>query len=148
MVVEMHTGGEPVRIAVSGYPEIVGDAILDKRRYCKENLDQLRKVLMEEPRGHKDMYGIIPVNSDIKEADMAVLFIDCKGDQVTKIVQCVSHHLRNYLGLKFIVSRHCPQTGSRINLRPIACFSSENSKFILGAGGSLPLSIIPTTATI
>jgi len=78
--VEMHTGGEPVRIAVSGYPEIVGDTILDKRRYCKENLDQLRKVLMEEPRGHKDMYGGILVNSDIKEADMAVLFIDCKGD--------------------------------------------------------------------
>ena len=78
--VEMHTGGEPVRIAVSGYPEIIGDTILDKRRYCKENLDQLRKILMEEPRGHKDMYGVIPVNSNIKEADMAVLFTHSEGD--------------------------------------------------------------------
>jgi len=78
--IEMHTRGEPVRIAVSGYSEIIGDTILDKRRYCKEKLDHLRKILMEEPRGHSNMYGVIPVNSDIKEADMAVLFIDCKGD--------------------------------------------------------------------
>ena len=76
---EMHTGGQPVRIAVSGYPDIKGDTILDKRRYVKEHLDHLRRVLMEEPRGHYDMYGVIPVATDIKEADMAALFIDTQG---------------------------------------------------------------------
>ena len=76
---EMHTGGQPVRIAVSGYPEIKGDTILDKRRYAKEHLDHLRRVLMEEPRGHYDMYGVIPVATDIKEADMAVLFTHNEG---------------------------------------------------------------------
>ena len=77
---DMHTGGEPVRIAVSGYPDnISGDTILDKRRYVKEHLDHLRKVLMQEPRGHYDMYGVIPVAADIKEADMAVLFTHNEG---------------------------------------------------------------------
>jgi len=76
---EMHTGGEPVRIAVSGYPDIIGDTILDKRRYVKENLDHLRKLLMQEPRGHYDMYGVIPVASDIRETDMAVLFMHNEG---------------------------------------------------------------------
>ena len=76
---EMHTGGEPVRIAVSGYPDITGDTILDKRRYVKENLDHLRKLLMQEPRGHNEMYGVIPVAADIKEADMAVLFMHNEG---------------------------------------------------------------------
>ena len=76
---EMHTGGEPVRIVISGYPEIKGDTILDKRRYVKEHLDHLRRVLMEEPRGHYDMYGVIPVATDMKEADMAVLFTHSEG---------------------------------------------------------------------
>ena len=75
----MRTGGEAVRIAVSGYPDIIGSTILDKRRYAKENLDHLRKLLMQEPRGHYDMYGVIPVATDIKEADMAVLFMHIGG---------------------------------------------------------------------
>ena len=57
----MHTGGEPVRIVESGYPEIIGATILDKRRYARQHLDHLRKLLMFEPRGHSDMYGVIPV---------------------------------------------------------------------------------------
>ena len=75
----MHTGGEPVRIVESGYPPIRGDTILDKRRYVKENLDHLRRVLMHEPRGHFDMYGVIPVEPDLPEADLAVLFMHNEG---------------------------------------------------------------------
>ena len=28
--IEMHTGGEPLRIITGGYPEVKGDTILDK----------------------------------------------------------------------------------------------------------------------
>ncbi|MBL8581299.1 MAG: proline racemase family protein, partial [Rhizobiaceae bacterium] len=77
--VEMHTGGEPVRIVVSGYPEIVGATILEKRRYARENLDHLRRMLMFEPRGHYDMYGVLPVEPDLPGADMAVLFTHNEG---------------------------------------------------------------------
>ena len=45
-VVDMHTGGEPVRIIVGGYPKVYGQNILEKRRYVRENLDPLRKLLM------------------------------------------------------------------------------------------------------
>ncbi len=76
---EMHTGGEPVRIVESGYPEIVGDTILAKRRYARENLDHLRRLLMFEPRGHADMYGVIPVEPSLPGADMAVLFMHNEG---------------------------------------------------------------------
>ena len=30
--IDMHTGGEPVRIITGGYPDILGETILDKRR--------------------------------------------------------------------------------------------------------------------
>jgi proline racemase len=56
--VEMHTGGEPVRIVTAGYPPVPGSTILDKRRYARDHLDHLRRMLIFEPRGHHDMYGV------------------------------------------------------------------------------------------
>ncbi|XP_043930390.1 trans-3-hydroxy-L-proline dehydratase [Protopterus annectens] len=78
-VVDMHTGGEPLRIILSGYPEIEGDTILAKRRYMRENFDHLRQVLMFEPRGHYDMYGALLVKSEIPEAHLGVLFMHNEG---------------------------------------------------------------------
>ena len=76
---EMHTGGEPVRIVTRGYPDIPGPTILDKRRYAREHLDHLRRFIMHEPRGHNDMYGVIPVEPDHPGADLAVLFCHNEG---------------------------------------------------------------------
>ena len=77
--VEMHTGGEPVRLVVKGYPPIPGETILAKRRYARERLDHLRRLLIFEPRGHFDMYGVIPVEPDLPDADLAVLFMHNEG---------------------------------------------------------------------
>jgi trans-L-3-hydroxyproline dehydratase len=77
--VEMHTGGEPVRIVTAGYPGIEGKTLLDKRRFAREQLDRFRALIMFEPRGHYDMYGVLPVKPDHPEADMAVLFIHNEG---------------------------------------------------------------------
>ncbi|MCC9623832.1 proline racemase family protein [Thalassospira sp. MA62] len=78
-VIDMHTGGEPLRIITAGYPPIPGDDILAKRRYAKQHLDHLRRFLMFEPRGHFDMYGAILVEPTLPEADLAVLFIHNEG---------------------------------------------------------------------
>ena len=78
-VLDMHTGGEPVRIVTDGYPPILGDTILAKRRYAREHLDHLRKLLMFEPRGHYDMYGVLMVEPTLPGADLAVLFMHNEG---------------------------------------------------------------------
>ncbi|XP_030200423.1 trans-L-3-hydroxyproline dehydratase [Gadus morhua] len=79
-VVDMHTGGEPLRVILSGYPaEIPGDNLLSKRRHVRENLDHLRRALMFEPRGHYDMYGALLVPSELPEADIGVLFMHNEG---------------------------------------------------------------------
>ena len=56
-----------------------GGTLLEKRRYVLKNLDHLRRALMWEPRGHKDMYGAILMEKDADEADLAVLFIHNEG---------------------------------------------------------------------
>ena len=63
-VLDMHNGGEPVRIIRHGYPPVLGATILAKRRYAREHLDHLRKLLMFELRGHYDMYGALLVRED------------------------------------------------------------------------------------
>jgi len=73
--VEMHTGGEPTRIVVDGWPRFAGRTLLDKRREAKERFDRLRRGLMLEPRGHDGMYGALLVEPDHPEADLAVLFM-------------------------------------------------------------------------
>jgi Proline racemase len=78
-VVDMHTGGEPLRIVTGGYPEIAKGTILEKRAYVRDHLDHLRKMLMFEPRGHYDMYGALLVEPDLPEADLAVLFMHNEG---------------------------------------------------------------------
>jgi trans-L-3-hydroxyproline dehydratase len=77
--VEMHTGGEPVRIVVEGYPAIEGESLLDKRRFARDHLDHLRRLLVFEPRGHFDMYGALLVEPDLPEADLGVLFMHNEG---------------------------------------------------------------------
>lgn len=78
-VVDMHTGGEPVRIVTGGYPPIPTGAILEKRAWVRANLDHLRKMLIFEPRGHYDMYGALLVEPDLPGADLAVLFMHNEG---------------------------------------------------------------------
>ncbi|HTV70345.1 MAG TPA: proline racemase family protein [Rhizobiaceae bacterium] len=77
--IDMHTGGEPLRIVTGGYPAIPKGAILEKRAYVRENLDHLRRLLIFEPRGHYDMYGAILVEPDLPGADLAVLFMHNEG---------------------------------------------------------------------
>jgi trans-L-3-hydroxyproline dehydratase len=75
--VEMHTGGEPLRVFVSGLPHIEGETVLEKRRYFRKHFDHIRKSTMWEPRGHADMYGALITPS--VDADLDVFFLHNEG---------------------------------------------------------------------
>ena len=75
--IDMHTGGEPLRVVVDGLPPIEGRTVLEKRRYFREHYDHLRTGLMWEPRGHADMYGAVITPS--ADADFDVFFIHNEG---------------------------------------------------------------------
>lgn len=78
-IVDMHTGGEPVRIVTGGYPDIPAGTILQKRAWVRNHADHLRRLLMFEPRGHADMYGALLVEPELPSADLAVLFMHNEG---------------------------------------------------------------------
>jgi trans-L-3-hydroxyproline dehydratase len=77
--IDMHTGGEPLRILVEGYPEIPGSTILEKRKYFRDQLDHIRKGVMWEPRGHADMYGAVITEPCSEDADFGCFFLHNEG---------------------------------------------------------------------
>ena len=78
-VIDSHTGGEPFRVLVGGLPEIPGETVLERRRYAMEHLDDLRRILMWEPRGHADMYGGWIGSPVADGSDLSVLFLHNDG---------------------------------------------------------------------
>lgn len=77
--IDAHAAGEPLRIVTSGWPELPGKTILERRRFMQQHYDALRKALMWEPRGHRDMYGAIVTPAVTPEADLGVLFMHNEG---------------------------------------------------------------------
>ena len=75
--IDLHTGGEPLRVVLSGLPPLEGNTVLEKRRCFRERYDHLRTGLMFEPRGHADMYGAVLTGSTT--ADFDVFFLHNEG---------------------------------------------------------------------
>ena len=77
--VDYHTAGEPFRIVTAGVPPLEGQTILEKRRFAAERLDDVRRLLVFEPRGHADMYGCFVTEPEDDGADLGVVFFHNAG---------------------------------------------------------------------
>lgn len=75
-VIYTHTEGEPTCIIHSGINYPFGSDILAKRRFLERHYDWLRRALMQEPRGHRDMYGVFLTPPSSPEADAGMIWID------------------------------------------------------------------------
>ena len=73
--VDYHTAGEPFRIVPELPFVIPGSTVLERRQNAPAGeADVLRRLLVNEPRGHADMYGGFIVPADDDGADFGVLF--------------------------------------------------------------------------
>jgi proline racemase len=77
--IDAHAAGEPLRLIVEGYPTPKGRTILEKRAWVKAHADWARRSLMQEPRGHLDMYGAVLTEPVTAEADAGILFMHNAG---------------------------------------------------------------------
>lgn len=66
-------------MVTAGIPCILGNSMREKREWVIKNQDNVRKMLMWEPRGHGDMVGAIITESTSKDADIGVIFMDAGG---------------------------------------------------------------------
>ena len=77
--VDSHTEGMPTRVITGGIGVIPGDTMAARREYFVEHLDHIRKLLVNEPRGHAAMSGAILQPPTRPDADWGVLYIEVSG---------------------------------------------------------------------
>lgn len=98
--IDTHTVGEVTRIVIEGFPEILGNTMMEKKNFVMENYDHIRKLLMNEPRGHRDMFGAILVEPSNKQCDIGVIFMDsgsylnmCGHGTIGTVTMCLNKGL-------------------------------------------------------
>jgi proline racemase len=77
--VDSHTEGMPTRVIVGGVGVIPGSTMEERRQWFMANSDDLRLLLMNEPRGHSAMSGAILQPPTRQDADFGVLYIEVSG---------------------------------------------------------------------
>ncbi|MER7814619.1 proline racemase family protein [Streptomyces sp. NPDC096153] len=77
--VDSHTEGMPTRVITGGVGVVPGATMAERRLHFAEHLDDVRTLLMYEPRGHSAMSGAILQPPTRPEADHGVLFIEVSG---------------------------------------------------------------------
>ncbi|MCM4084624.1 proline racemase family protein [Paractinoplanes hotanensis] len=77
--VDSHTEGMPTRVVTAGLGTIPGATMNERRLHFIEHLDDVRKLLMNEPRGHAAMSGAILQPPTRADADFGVVYIEVSG---------------------------------------------------------------------
>ncbi|MFJ4410986.1 proline racemase family protein [Streptomyces sp. NPDC088910] len=77
--VDSHTEGMPTRVITGGVGVLPGGTMAERRTWFMANKDDLRTLLMYEPRGHAAMSGAILQPPTRPDADWGVLFIEVSG---------------------------------------------------------------------
>ena len=73
--VETHSG-EPMRVVTSGVPHIPGDSVYEQMKWLEKNDDQVRKLLLREPRGYPPMCCNLLVPPKHPEADAGFIIME------------------------------------------------------------------------
>ncbi len=77
--VDSHTEGMPTRVITDGVGELPGATMLQRKLRFESERDEIRRLLMREPRGHGAMSGAILQRPTRPEADWGVVFIEVSG---------------------------------------------------------------------
>jgi proline racemase len=72
--VDTHSCGEATRVVLGGIPPVKGATMRDRYVYFKDNLDELRTALFQEPRGFENMLGAFVLDPTREDADFGVIY--------------------------------------------------------------------------
>ncbi len=76
--IDSHTQGEPTRLLISGIGDLPGNTLKEKRDFFASRYDNLRLLLTQEPRGHRDMFAAVVTQPVTKEAQFGLIYMDAK----------------------------------------------------------------------
>jgi len=78
-VIDSHTGGEPTRVVIDGFPELAGDTPAEQRECFRQHFDPWRAAIACEPRGSSAMVGALLLPPRHTLACAGVIFFNNVG---------------------------------------------------------------------
>ncbi|MBF8726768.1 4-hydroxyproline epimerase [Pseudomonas putida] len=78
-VIDSHTGGEPTRLVMKGFPALRGETIAQKRDYLRNEHDEWRRACLLEPRGNDVLVGALYCEPVSPDATCGVIFFNNTG---------------------------------------------------------------------
>lgn len=78
-VIDSHTGGEPTRIVVAGGPELGTGSVADRLKVFRDQHDNVRSAVVNEPRGSDVMVGALLVKPQDQTCTAGVIFFNNVG---------------------------------------------------------------------
>jgi proline racemase len=78
-VIDSHTGGEPTRIVIAGGPELGGGTVAEQLKIFREQHDQFRSAVVNEPRGSDVLVGALLLEPADKSCVAGVIFFNNVG---------------------------------------------------------------------
>ncbi len=78
-IIDSHTGGEPTRVVIGGFPDLGLGSIARKQKVFQAEYDHYRQALVNEPRGSDIQIGALLVPSDDPLCLTGVIFFNNIG---------------------------------------------------------------------
>ncbi len=74
--VDAHAAGEPGRVITGGILDVPGKTMLDKRNYLESHQDDIRKLMLQEPRGYPALCCNVILPPTHPEADAGYVIME------------------------------------------------------------------------
>jgi 4-hydroxyproline epimerase len=78
-VIDSHTGGEPTRVVVEGWPDLGRGPLAERRARLQKEFDRYRSAAVNEPRGSDVIVGALLVEPVDPKASAGVIFFNNVG---------------------------------------------------------------------
>ena len=77
--IDSHTGGEPTRVIVGGFPDLGEGSMAERLAVLRRDHDDLRSAVVCEPRGHSAIVGALLCEAVDDSASAGVIFFNNVG---------------------------------------------------------------------
>ncbi|NHN32678.1 proline racemase family protein [Paenibacillus agricola] len=77
--IDVHAGGQPIRIFTGGIPHLTGNTQMKKQSEFIRHHDHIRRLLLSEPRGHNAMTGCLLTPPVTEDGAFGVWFMSNNG---------------------------------------------------------------------
>ena len=77
--IDSHTGGEPTRVVISGFPHLGSGTMAERLERFRRDHDDLRSAIVREPRGHDAIVGALLCEPVDSRAAAGVIFFNNVG---------------------------------------------------------------------